>query len=42
MANMHLLYHHFQDTKLALITDCNNFAMSVMLQEVSAHVQKPL
>ncbi|GBM88148.1 Transposon Tf2-6 polyprotein [Araneus ventricosus] len=42
MAKATLLHHPSLDAKLALATDCNDFAMGGVLQEISSNGPKPL
>ncbi|GBL58551.1 Retrovirus-related Pol polyprotein from transposon 17.6 [Araneus ventricosus] len=42
MAKATLLYHPSVDAKLALVTDCSDFAMGGVLQEISTDGPKPL
>ncbi|GBN07811.1 Transposon Tf2-11 polyprotein [Araneus ventricosus] len=42
MVKATLLYHPSVDTKLALVTDCSDFAMGGVLQEISSNGPKPL
>ncbi|GBM82791.1 hypothetical protein AVEN_139439-1 [Araneus ventricosus] len=42
MAKATLLYHPSMDAKLALVTDCSDFAMGGVLQEISSDGPKPL
>ncbi|GBO18941.1 Transposon Ty3-G Gag-Pol polyprotein [Araneus ventricosus] len=42
MAKATLLYHPSVDAKLALVTDCSDFAMGGVLQEISSDGPKPL
>ncbi|GBN99004.1 Transposon Tf2-11 polyprotein [Araneus ventricosus] len=42
MAKATLLYHPSVDAKLALVTDCSEFAMGGVLQEISSDGPKPL